>query len=46
MDGCVCADAFCRPGVTVDEGAILDAGTIVLKEVKPRMIVMENSERD
>ena len=29
------------PGVTVDEGAILERGAIVLKDVKPWMIVIE-----
>jgi acetyltransferase-like isoleucine patch superfamily enzyme len=35
-----------RPGVTVDEGAILEAGAIVLKDMKPWMIVIENTARD
>jgi acetyltransferase-like isoleucine patch superfamily enzyme len=35
-----------RYGVTVDEGAILEAGAIVLKDVKPWMIVIENTARD
>jgi acetyltransferase-like isoleucine patch superfamily enzyme len=36
-----------RCGVTVDEGAILEAGgAIVLKDVKPWMIVIENTARD
>jgi hypothetical protein len=39
-------DAFVGPGVTVDEGAILEAGAIVLKDVKPWMIVIENTARD
>jgi hypothetical protein len=34
------------PGVTVDEGAILEAGAIVLKDVKPWMIVIENTACD
>jgi acetyltransferase-like isoleucine patch superfamily enzyme len=34
------------PGVTVNEGAILEAAVIVLKDVKPWMIVMENTARD
>jgi len=38
---------LCRPpGVTVDEGAILGAGAIVLNDVKPWMIVIENMARD
>ena len=38
---------LCRPpGVSVDEGAILGAGAIVLKDVKPWMIVIENMARD
>jgi hypothetical protein len=40
------ADAFVDPGVTVDDGAILEAGPIVLKDVKPWMIVIENTARD
>ena len=40
------ADAFVGPGVTVDEGAILERGAIVLKDVKPWMIVIENTARD
>jgi len=40
------ADAFVGPGVTVGEGAILEAGAIVLKDVKPWMIVIENTARD
>ena len=40
------ADAFVDPGVTIDEGAILEARVIVLKDVKPWMIVMENTSRD
>jgi hypothetical protein len=26
---------LCRPGITVDEGAIVGAGAIVLKELEP-----------
>jgi putative colanic acid biosynthesis acetyltransferase WcaF len=40
------AAAFVDPGVTIDEGAILEARVIVLKDVKPWMIVMENTSRD
>jgi len=40
-----CADLV-GPGVTVNEGAILGAAVIVLKDVKPWMIVMENTARD
>jgi acetyltransferase-like isoleucine patch superfamily enzyme len=39
-------DAFVRPGVTVNENAILGAAVIVLKDVKPWMIVMEKTARD
>jgi acetyltransferase-like isoleucine patch superfamily enzyme len=35
-----------RCGVTVHEGAILEAGAVVLKDVKPWMIVIENTARD
>jgi acetyltransferase-like isoleucine patch superfamily enzyme len=34
------------PGVSVDEGAILGAAVIVLNDVKPWMIVLENTARD
>ena len=34
------------PGVTVNEGAILGAAVFMLKDVKPWMIVMENTARD
>ena len=34
------------PGVTVNESAILGAEVIVLKDLKPWMIVMENTARD
>jgi tetrahydrodipicolinate N-succinyltransferase len=30
-----------RCGVTVHEGAILEAGAVVLKDVKPWMIIIE-----
>ena len=41
-----CAGTFVAPGVTVDDGAIVRAGVIVLKDVKPWMIVLENTARD
>jgi putative colanic acid biosynthesis acetyltransferase WcaF len=44
-DACICADAFVGPGVTVDEGATVGAGAIVLKDVKPWMIVIKNTAR-
>ncbi len=37
---------LCRPGMTVDEGSIVGAGAVVLKGVKPWMIVIENTARD
>jgi len=40
-DACICAEAFVGPGVTVNENAILGAAVIVLKDMKPWMIVME-----
>jgi acetyltransferase-like isoleucine patch superfamily enzyme len=40
-DACICADAFVGPGVTVNDGVILEAAAIVLKDVKPWMIVVE-----
>jgi hypothetical protein len=41
-----CADAFVSPGVTVNESAIFGAEVIVLKDLKPCMIGMENTARD
>ena len=41
-----CAEVFVGPGVTIDEGAILEAGPVVLKDVKPWMIVIENTARE
>jgi len=38
--------AFVGPNVTVDKRANLEAGAIVLKDVKPWMIVIENTARD
>jgi acetyltransferase-like isoleucine patch superfamily enzyme len=32
--------------VTFDEGAILEAGAVVLKDVKPWMIIIENTARE
>ena len=40
-----CADLVGH-GVTVNEGAILGAVVILLKDVKQWMIVMENTARD
>jgi acetyltransferase-like isoleucine patch superfamily enzyme len=37
---------LCRPRYHVNEGAILEAGAIVLKDVNPWMIVIENTARD
>jgi putative colanic acid biosynthesis acetyltransferase WcaF len=42
----ICADAFVGPGVTGGEGATVGAGAVVLKGVKPWMIVIENTARD
>jgi hypothetical protein len=41
-----CAAALDSPRVTVDEGGILEAEAVVLKDVKPWMIVIENTARD
>jgi acetyltransferase-like isoleucine patch superfamily enzyme len=35
-----------RCGVTVHESAILEARAVVLKDMKPWMIVIENTARD
>jgi len=45
-DACICANAFVGPGVTVNDGAILEAAAIVLKDVKPWMIVVGNPARE
>ena len=45
-NACICADAFVGPGVTVCEGATVEARVVVLKDVKPWMIVIENTARD
>ncbi len=45
-NACICADAFVGPGVTVGEGATVGARVVVLKDVKPWMIVIENTARD
>jgi hypothetical protein len=34
------------PGITVDDAGILEAWAIVLKDVKPWMIVIENTARE
>lgn len=41
-DAWVCADAFISPGVTVGEGAIVGARTVVTKDVTPQTIVAGN----
>jgi len=41
----VCADAFVGPGVTVGEGAILAARTVLTKHVDPHSIVAGNPAR-
>jgi len=39
-------DTSVGPGVTFGEGVILKARAIVLKDVKPWMIIIENTARD
>jgi putative colanic acid biosynthesis acetyltransferase WcaF len=41
----VCADAFVGPGVSIGEGAIVGAGSVVMKDVKPWMITIGNPAR-
>ena len=38
----VCADAFVGPGVTVGEGAVVGARSVVVKDVEPWMVVAGN----
>jgi serine acetyltransferase len=45
VDICISADAL-RPGVTVNHGAIVGAGVIVLKDVKAWMIVVGQPARE
>jgi putative colanic acid biosynthesis acetyltransferase WcaF len=39
-------DAFVGPDVTVDEGAVLEAGTVELKDVQPSTIVVGKPARE
>jgi len=41
----VCTDAFIAPGVTVSEGAIVGARSVVTKDVAPWVIVAGNPAR-
>ena len=41
-----CAWNLVGPGVTVNEGAILGAAVTVLNDVKPWIIVIEDTARD
>ena len=45
-EGWVCADAFVRPGITIGEGAILDARAVAMKDINPRTIVVGNPARE
>ena len=38
----VCADVFVGPGVTVGEGAVVGARSVVVKDVEPWMVVAGN----
>ena len=38
----MCADAFVGPGVTVGEGAVVGARSVVVKDVEPWMVVAGN----
>jgi hypothetical protein len=46
MDGCICADAFVGPALPLMKVRFSTRGRVVLKDVKPWMIVIENTERD
>ncbi|MFC1605465.1 putative colanic acid biosynthesis acetyltransferase [Pseudomonadota bacterium] len=41
----ICADAFVGPGVTVGEGSVVGARTVVVKDVEPWLIVVGNPAR-
>jgi putative colanic acid biosynthesis acetyltransferase WcaF len=38
----ICADAFIGPGVTVEEGAVIGARSVVVKDVEPWVVVTGN----
>jgi acetyltransferase-like isoleucine patch superfamily enzyme len=46
MDAGICTGVLVGPGVTVVKGQLLERGAVVLKDVKPWMIVIENTARD
>jgi hypothetical protein len=46
MDACIFADAFVGPASPLPKGRLSKRGRVVLKDVKPWMIVIENTERD
>jgi putative colanic acid biosynthesis acetyltransferase WcaF len=41
----ICADAFVGPGVTIGEGAVVGARTVVVKSVESRQVVAGNPAR-
>jgi putative colanic acid biosynthesis acetyltransferase WcaF len=41
----VCADVFVAPGVTIGEGAVAAARSVVVKDVEPWTIVAGNPAR-
>lgn len=45
-DSWVCADAFIGPGVTVGNGAIVGARSVVMRDVTPSVIVAGNPARE
>lgn len=41
----ICADAFIGPGVTIGDGSIIAARSVVMKDVAPKTIIAGNPAR-
>jgi putative colanic acid biosynthesis acetyltransferase WcaF len=46
MDAGICTDAFVGPASSLMKARLSERGAVVLKDVKPWMIVIENTARD